>query len=253
MPTSHRPTSHLSWQTCSCSRSQIGPCPPGGSCSRVFHSGTSRCNAAHLQKWEGLLCKILLGSHVVSFASDEICVVFICYSSNLASVKVLYHKGVFVSYKAHAYSGWSPDPFMGAMPKIDYVMKGSSVQRPRRKGVNLFVGRTYSGLCPVVAMLEYLEKRGTTPGPLFHFRDGHYLTRPRFVELLRAGLREAGIDEAKYCSHSFCIGATTTATARGIEDSFIKTIGCWESLAYLQYVRIPRSQLTNYARLLAAE
>ena len=72
------------------------------------------------------------------------------------------------------------------------------------------------------------------------------------MELVRAALTRAGVDQSKYCGHSFRIGAATTAAARGIEDSIIKTLGRWESVAYLQYVRIPREHLTQYSRVLGS-
>ena len=124
---------------------------------------------------------------------------------------------------------------------------------PFRRGVNLFVGRTGSDLCPVAALLGYLSVRGTKCGPLFVFEDGRFLTRVRFVEAVRSALLSAGVDQQKYCGHSFRIGAATTAAARGVEDSVIKTLGRWESLAYLQYVRIPREQLSGVSCQLAAE
>ena len=46
---------------------------------------------------------------------------------------------------------------------------------------------------------------------------------------VRAALKKVGVDQLKYCTHSFRIGAATTAPARGIEDS--KTPGRWESIA----------------------
>ena len=116
---------------------------------------------------------------------------------------------------------------------------------PFRRGVNLFVGRTGLDLCPVAALLSYLSVRGSQPGPLFLFEDGRFLTRGRFVDAVRTALNSAGVDQQKYCGHSFRIGAATTAAARGIEDSVIKTLGRWESVAYLQYVRIPREQLSG--------
>ena len=85
------------------------------------------------------------------------------------------------------------------------------------------------------------------------FEDGRLLTRARFVQAIRTGLKEAGIDDSKYCSHSFRIGAATTAAAVGIEDSVIKTLGRWESLAYLQYIKIPRDQLAGYTKKLAQQ
>ena len=121
---------------------------------------------------------------------------------------------------------------------------------PFRLGVDLFLGRTRTDLCPVAAILSYLVARGAGPGPFFRFTDGRPLTRSRFVVWVREALADAGVDAGRYCSHSFRIGAATTAAARGIEDSIIKTLGRWESVAYLQYVRIPRQQLTGYSRVL---
>ena len=123
---------------------------------------------------------------------------------------------------------------------------------PFRKGVKLFVGRADGDICPVAALLGYLACRGTTPGPLFVTADGRPLTRKKFVELVRGALAAANIDQKKYCGHSFRIGAATTAAGKGVEDSIIKTLGRWESAAYLQYVRIPREQLTGYANVLAS-
>ncbi len=45
------------------------------------------------------------------------------------------------------------------------------------------------------------------------------------MERVRAALRLAGVDQAKYCSHSFRIGAATTAAAKGVEDC---ALGRWE-------------------------
>ena len=100
--------------------------------------------------------------------------------------------------------------------------------------------------------LQYLIARGAGPGPLFRFNDGRPLTRNRFVTAVREALTAAGVEKSKYCGHSFRIGAATTAAKRGVEDCIIKTLGRWESTAYLQYVKIPRRQLTSYSRILGA-
>ena len=137
-------------------------------------------------------------------------------------------------------------------PSILCIKIKQSKTDPFRKGVDLFVGKTGSSLCPVSAMLSYLCVRGMEKGPLFKFEDGRLLSRQRFVKEVRDGLQKAGIDSAKYSGHSFRIGAATTAAAKGIEDCIIKTLGRWESLAYLQYVKIPRSQLAGYSNMLAS-
>ncbi len=136
-------------------------------------------------------------------------------------------------------------------PTLMRVTIKQSKTDPLRQGVDLYVGRTGTDLCPVAAVLSYLERRGKVPGPLFVFQDGRYLTRARFVERVREGLKKANVNEKDYCGHSFRIGAATTAASRGIEDSIIKTLGRWESVAYLRYVQIAREQLTAYtSRLL---
>ena len=122
---------------------------------------------------------------------------------------------------------------------------------PFCRDIDLFVGKTNSSLCPVSAALNYLCTRGMETGPLFRFRDGKVLTRQRFVTAVKAGLDKAGIDSSKYSGHSFRIGAATTAAQNGMEDSIIKTLGRWESLAYLRYVKIPRKQLADYSSILA--
>ena len=81
------------------------------------------------------------------------------------------------------------------------------------------------------------------PGPTISV----FITRKRFVDSVRAALAETDIDQQKYCGHSFRIGTATTAAATGMEDGVIKTLGRWESVAYLQYIRLPRDQLIGYA------
>ena len=137
-------------------------------------------------------------------------------------------------------------------PSFIRVAIKQSKTDPFRRGVQLFIGRTRTDLCPVAAMLSYLDVRGPGPGPLFKFVDGAGLTRSDFIARVREALKAAGVDESRYNGHSFRIGAATTAAARGIEDCVIKTLGRWESAACLQYVRIPRRELTGYSRLLGA-
>ena len=120
---------------------------------------------------------------------------------------------------------------------------------PFHKEVDLFVSKTGSSLCPVAAMLSYLCVRDMANGPLFKFADGRVLTRQRFVSAVSEDLDKAGIDSSKYSDHSFWIRAVTMVATRGIEDCIV---GRWESVAYLQYVKIPCSQLAGYSNILAS-
>ena len=101
-------------------------------------------------------------------------------------------------------------------------------------------------------MLAYMARREPGSGPLFRFCDGRPLTRQRFVLNLREVLQEAGLHPEKYAGYSFWIGAATTAAASGVQDSLIKTMGRWESVAYQLYVRTPRDQLVAVASTVAS-
>jgi len=111
---------------------------------------------------------------------------------------------------------------------------------PFQKGVTLYIGRT--------------SLRGCQPGPLFLFQSWKPLMRPHFAMVVREALGKSCLEERKYmyCSHCFRIGVATTAASRGMEESIIKTLGCWESVAYLQYVSILWERLTSISGVLAA-
>ena len=81
--------------------------------------------------------------------------------------------------------------------------------------------------------------------------EGRPLTREVFVAKVREALSEAGFDPLKFAGHSFRIGAASTAARRGVEDSLIKTLGRWQSSAYLLYVRIPQEHLAWLSTILA--
>ena len=79
-----------------------------------------------------------------------------------------------------------------------------------------------------------------------------FLTRQRLVTKLREVLQEVGLHPEKYAGHSFCIGVATTARACGVQDSLIKAMGRWESVAYQLYAmcRLLRSSLQQWQLLL---
>lgn len=122
---------------------------------------------------------------------------------------------------------------------------------PFRLGVHIFLGKTNSPLCPVTALLSYISKRGLSPGPLFKHGNNRPLTRDTFVQEVKSALGTAGYDSSCYAGHSFRIGAATTAAAAGVEDCLIKTLGRWQSTAYLAYVKVPRETLTSISARLA--
>ena len=60
-------------------------------------------------------------------------------------------------------------------------------------------------------------------------------------------LTSLGYNCSLYAGHSFRIGAATVAAQHGVQDSLIKTMGRWESAAYLCYIRTPKEVLRSVA------
>ena len=100
---------------------------------------------------------------------------------------------------------------------------------------------------------KILAARGSQPGPLFLHATGSPLTRSSLVQMMRRALQQAGIDPSLYNGHSFRIGAATTAASSGIEDALIQTLGCWQSTAYLCYIKVPRDQLSSVSQVLMSK
>ena len=119
------------------------------------------------------------------------------------------------------------------------------------KGVDIFLGCTYSEACPVLEILRYVGVRGPASGPFFLFENGAPLTKAVFISRVRAALITLGLNCQNYAGHSFWIGAATTVAQAGLEDSVIQSLGRWSSNACLRYIRTPRDQLANYSRTLA--
>ena len=135
-------------------------------------------------------------------------------------------------------------------PSVVQVKIKQSKTDPFRQGMQLYLGKTDEDICPITGILPYLAIRGARPGPLFVLEDGTYLTRQRFAALLSGTLLQAGISDRRYTTHSFRIGAATTAKDSGISDVHIKMLGRWKSNAYQLYVRSPKDQLAKLSKQL---
>ena len=119
---------------------------------------------------------------------------------------------------------------------------------PFRVGVDLYLGATVGTIYPIKALLPYLAVRGQYKGPLFILEDGKYLTRQRLCTWLNGLLTELHIDTRKYNTHSFCIGADTTARQANIPDALIQLMGRWKSNAYLTYIKTPPMELAKLSK-----
>ena len=93
---------------------------------------------------------------------------------------------------------------------------------PFREGTTLYVAKSGRSVCAVKAMHRYLN---TERRRKFKFRDGTYLTRQTVTSTIRAALEYRGKEVKRYSSHSFRIGAASTAAEAGLPDSLIKSLG----------------------------
>ncbi|XP_054850615.1 uncharacterized protein LOC129340074 [Eublepharis macularius] len=92
-------------------------------------------------------------------------------------------------------------------------------------------------LCPVRALRSYVKVRGEDEGVLFRHNDRSPLTRYQFWAVTDRALRQLGLVGVKFGTHSFRIGAASTAAAMGYADRTIQKVGRWKSSAYRSYIR----------------
>ena len=99
---------------------------------------------------------------------------------------------------------------------------------PFRRGTFIHIDPGKPPLCAVDALLQYLNLRGDSPGPLFLLQSGQPLTRSLLTSWLRQIMDNAGI-QGTFSSHSFRIDAATVAARNGVPDHQIQTLGRWSS------------------------
>ena len=114
----------------------------------------------------------------------------------------------------------------------------SSKTDPFCRGVILSIGPSGHSLCLVSALRHYLQLRGFVPGPLFVSSHGCLLSPFLVNPWLRSILATVGLS-GNYSSHSFRIGAATSAAAAEVPDHLIKTLCHWFSNACQLYIRFP--------------
>ena len=116
---------------------------------------------------------------------------------------------------------------------------------PFNQGVDLFLGKIGTRICPVNAIKPYLAMQGAQAESLFIAEEGKQLTTQIFSSKLNTILQKMKINASQCNTHSFRIGATTSAKEAGISDAHIQMLGRWKSQAYLQCITTSRSQLAT--------
>ena len=119
-----------------------------------------------------------------------------------------------------------------------------------RQGTYVYLGKTDHRVCPVMVLVQYLAKRGGKPGPLFMLPNNKALTRENFCAALNKAFQELEMSPCTFNTHSFRIGAATSAKQAGISDSLLKTLGRWRSNAYQKYIKPSPQDLAKLSKTL---
>ncbi len=105
------------------------------------------------------------------------------------------------------------------------------------RGHTLHIAQTKPSICSVQHMKAYVQAGYKWHGPLFMFKDGAPLIRKRCLQYIRYSLKHSGYDPMNFNTHSFRIGAATTAAQSGTKQETIQRLGCWRSKAVQAYIR----------------
>jgi hypothetical protein len=119
---------------------------------------------------------------------------------------------------------------------------------PFQNGMSIELYANKSLLCPVEALARFIAVHPTRSGPMFTWQDGRFLTR-KHVNTTLQRLKPSHLTDMS--SHSFRIGAATTAAAAGCPRWLIQTLGRWTSNCFKDYIRVPKETLARVSNSLA--
>ena len=78
------------------------------------------------------------------------------------------------------------------------------------------------------------------------------VTHKIFSVTLDGLLKELHFNKENFNTHSFCIGAATSAKAVNISDTYTQMLHRWKSNAYKLYIQTPPQEIANLSKVLAA-
>ncbi|MGL5597112.1 MAG: tyrosine-type recombinase/integrase [Aeromonas sp.] len=123
---------------------------------------------------------------------------------------------------------------------ISYFIKQSKTDQSK-KGHFIYIFNLPSPIQPYLSLSNYLLYRRSTAksptDPLFIDSSNSAATRFWFQKHLKLVLNQSGIPARHFSSHSFRIGAATTAAQKGIPQHQIQSLGRWSSDAFKSYIR----------------
>ncbi|XP_016109652.1 uncharacterized protein, partial [Sinocyclocheilus grahami] len=139
---------------------------------------------------------------------------------------------------------------------ISYFIKQSKTDQTR-KGHFIFIFNLQSPILPYQALLAFIQlkiSQSKLPSdPLFTDDSNRPVTRFWFQKHLKSVLLLSGIPADNFSSHSFRIGAATTAAKKGLSQQQIQALGRWSSEAFKSYIRSDRSHIKEAQRTLIGQ
>ncbi len=129
---------------------------------------------------------------------------------------------------------------------ISYTIKQSKTDQTK-KGHFIYIFNLQSPILPYQTLLAFLHLRKSQSklpsDPLFTDDSSRPVTRFWFQKHLKAVLLLSGTPAGNFSSHSFRIGAATTAALKGLSQQQIQELGRWSSEAFKSYIRSDRSHI----------
>ncbi|XP_073768545.1 uncharacterized protein [Danio rerio] len=129
---------------------------------------------------------------------------------------------------------------------ISFFVKQSKTDQIR-KGHHIYIFDIPSPIHhfqTLLAFLQFRKLQDPNPrSPLFTDDYNRPVTRFWFQKHLKEILRLSGLSPDSFSSHSFRIGAATTAAHNGLSQSQIQALGRWSSDAFNSYIRFSRPHL----------
>ncbi|XP_067308224.1 uncharacterized protein [Pseudorasbora parva] len=123
---------------------------------------------------------------------------------------------------------------------IRFNIKQSKTDQLKR-GHPVFIFNLPTPIQPYQSLAAFLSQRHSQTNsplaPLFLDENNYPASRHWFQRKLKTVLARSGISIKNFSSHSFRIGAATTAAQKGLSETQIKMLGRWTSHTFESYVR----------------
>ena len=143
---------------------------------------------------------------------------------------------------------WSDVQFSATTVAIDLLQFKID---PFRRGHTITIQATSTSTCPVQAINCFAKLSTLRSGSVYYRGRFTPLSRDHLTDVLRRLLQQAGYQQCLHSSHSFRIGAVTTAAAAGLTAWLIKSLSRWSSDAYQTYIQCPPETLRLTPSMLA--